>query len=120
LRVVTTDLVRVCRRDEVAQRDVRRASVGRSCVALFVWQGRVYAIEDECPHRGARLSGSYVDADGFVACPEHGWEFRVDTGEGRGGWEGHVDCFEVVERDGDVYVRVRAPGGPPAPMEAGG
>jgi nitrite reductase/ring-hydroxylating ferredoxin subunit len=100
-------LKRVCSRREVLDGEIRRASVGTRCVALFAWQGRVFAVEDECPHAGARLSASFCDADGYVTCPEHGWEFHVATGQRRDDLGGEVECFEVVERDGEVFVRLR-------------
>src|SRR5262249_17489679 len=55
------------------------------------------------------------DADGFVACPEHGWEFRVDTGEGRGGWGGRGGGVGGGGRGGGGGVRVWGARGGGAP-----
>ena len=41
--------------------------------------GRVVALSDICPHRGARLSEGRCHFPGTVACPYHGWMFD-DTG----------------------------------------
>jgi len=37
--------------------------------------GHVTAIQDVCPHRGARLSEGRCHYRGTVACPYHGWVF---------------------------------------------
>ena len=37
--------------------------------------GHVAAIQDVCPHRGARLSEGKCHYRGTVACPYHGWVF---------------------------------------------
>jgi 3-phenylpropionate/trans-cinnamate dioxygenase ferredoxin subunit len=102
---VSEALHRVCSVREARERLVRRASVAGRCVALFVWNERVFAIEDECPHAGGRLSESFCDADGYVTCPEHAWEFHVSDGRRRDDLGGQVECFDVVEQDGSIYVR---------------
>src|SRR5579885_1333106 len=38
-------------------------------------KGNVVAIQDVCPHRGARLSEGDCHWKGTVACPYHGWVF---------------------------------------------
>ena len=96
---------RVGARADIETRRIRRVQVGSQWVALHVWNGVVRAIGDECPHRGGTLSIGTVKDDGYVECPEHGWEFHLVTGKGRDDWEGCVARFEVIERDGDVFVR---------------
>jgi nitrite reductase/ring-hydroxylating ferredoxin subunit len=91
-------------RRDVESRKLRRARVGVRWVALHVWNGRVWAIGDECPHRGATLGNGIVDDDGFVECPEHGWQYHVETGRGREDWEGCVARFDVREENGQVLV----------------
>lgn len=44
--------------------------------------GRVYALSDRCPHRGARLSQGkcLYPGTGTLSCPYHGWTFSGETG----------------------------------------
>jgi phenylpropionate dioxygenase-like ring-hydroxylating dioxygenase large terminal subunit len=49
-------------------------------LCVFKGQGKIYALTDICPHRGARLSEGDCHYDGTIACPYHGWVF---DGEGR-------------------------------------
>jgi phenylpropionate dioxygenase-like ring-hydroxylating dioxygenase large terminal subunit len=79
-------------------------------------QGRVWALEDRCPHRGAPLSAGRLNAKG-LACPYHGWTFDADgiCRDMPGLTEAtpppvRVPAFAVVERDGLVWVSARLPG----------
>lgn len=49
-------------------------------VALFKIDGKIYAIDNECPHAGGPLSEGFV-RDGVVTCPWHNWEFKLKTGK---------------------------------------
>ena len=39
--------------------------------------GKVVALKDKCPHRGAALSLGTVQGD-CIQCPYHGWQFQTD------------------------------------------
>lgn len=39
--------------------------------------GKIVALEDRCPHRGAALSKGRVEGN-FIRCPYHGWKFQAD------------------------------------------
>lgn len=66
---------------ELARRLGRRPRqvwlVGERVVLFRGEGGRVGALLDRCPHRGATLSLGRV-VDGCVECPFHGWRFSVD------------------------------------------
>ena len=49
-------------------------------VALFNVDGRFYAIDGTCTHRGGPLSEGELDGT-VVTCPLHGARFDVTTGE---------------------------------------
>jgi len=49
-------------------------------IAIFYDEGKVYAIDDLCTHRGASLSeGAVVNKE--VRCPWHGAKFSLETGK---------------------------------------
>lgn len=73
--------------------------------------GRVLALEDRCPHRGAPLSAGRMAGDALV-CPYHGWSFGADgqcrampgaPGEAPLGTV-RANAWQVEERDGIVWV----------------
>ncbi len=72
----------VCDIDDIPMlgaRIVRRRSGGD--IALFRTEGdAVFALDDRCAHKGGPLSQGIVHGD-RVACPLHGWNFSLDTGE---------------------------------------
>jgi nitrite reductase (NADH) small subunit len=54
-------------------------SIGNLEIALFNLAGTFYAINDQCPHRGASLADGFVEA-GRVLCPWHLFDFDLQTG----------------------------------------
>ncbi|MBH02124.1 MAG: hypothetical protein CL469_05610 [Acidimicrobiaceae bacterium] len=68
--------------------------------------GRLYAIEDKCSHADTPLSEGRLS--GFqVNCPLHGASFDVRDGTHSGppAYTG-VRCFEIVEDDSGVTVKI--------------
>jgi nitrite reductase/ring-hydroxylating ferredoxin subunit len=99
---------RAATRAEVVARGALRVQLGGRWVALLVWQGRVHAVDDRCPHRGASLADGIVE-NGAVACLEHGWEYDLASGKGLRAWEGCVEVFPVEERGDEIWVQVTPP-----------
>ncbi len=103
------DWIRVATRAQIVQAQGLGVRVGDRRVALHVYRDRVYAVQDQCPHRGAPLAAGCVGEDGFLACFDHGWEYDLATGRGRGGWEGCLEQFACREEDGAVLVQEKEP-----------
>src|SRR5207244_9269572 len=64
---------------DLAEGEARTVEVGNKLLAVFLDNGRYFAIDDVCPHMGASLSGGYVE-EGIVTCPWHAWRFRLADG----------------------------------------
>lgn len=67
----------ICPSSFVGERPVSLRRLGRK---IAVWRdaaGKLHALEDHCPHRGAPLSQGVVLGD-RLACPYHGVEVRCD------------------------------------------
>ncbi|GAA1947926.1 Rieske (2Fe-2S) protein [Nocardioides panacihumi] len=86
----------VARAADLADGEKMAVEVGGRSVAIFNVRGTFYGLLNRCPHRGADLCagrflprvtaavpGEYhYDTDQtFLACPWHGWEFDVTTGQ---------------------------------------
>ena len=82
---------------------------------LVFWRdtsGRVTAMADKCPHRGAQLSLGKIK-DGHIQCPFHGFEYNAAGGielipaNGRAGAKTEVfQCRTRVVREGHGFVWV--------------
>jgi nitrite reductase/ring-hydroxylating ferredoxin subunit len=78
--------------------------IGGHPVALFVQGGRVFAVDDACPHAGGSL-GMGIAQGAEVTCPWHGMHFDLETGASTDGLD---DCTRVhrtrINDDGGVEV----------------
>jgi nitrite reductase/ring-hydroxylating ferredoxin subunit len=62
--------------------------------------GQFYALDGNCPHRGAPLAHGALH-DHTLVCPWHGWEFDCRTGEGDCG---DVAAVAVTIREDCIYL----------------
>lgn len=84
------------RLDEFPPGERRIVEAGRRSIGVFRVGDRFYAVNNHCPHQGGPLClgrtvpwvtstapGDYrVDTDdALVACPWHGWEYDLATGQ---------------------------------------
>jgi 3-phenylpropionate/trans-cinnamate dioxygenase ferredoxin subunit len=74
-------------------------------VALFHVDGRLYAIDDSCPHAGASLAMAKLDGT-TVTCRAHGLRFDLGSGCMRGGAGLQVRTYPVRVRDGRIEVDI--------------
>ncbi len=72
--------VTVAKVGDIPPNSGRAFPVGDQLVAVFnLGEGRYAAINDICPHQGASLAEGDL-CEETVACPWHGWRFRVTDG----------------------------------------
>ncbi len=65
--------------DEIKEGCAKVVSVNGEDVAVFKHEGRFYAIQHTCPHKGGPLGEGSLDGS-VVTCPWHGWKFDIKTG----------------------------------------
>ena len=93
---------------EVAPGEGRRVEVAGHEICLWNVDGRLMAVGDRCPHRGASLGEEgYLDADGRIVCSWHAWVFSPETGARHGG-EGCLPVYPVRVREGRIEVGIAA------------
>ncbi|MBR0565053.1 aromatic ring-hydroxylating dioxygenase subunit alpha [Azoarcus sp. L1K30] len=97
-----------CTPDEIADKPLGRRICGEPIAFYRGPEGRVAAVEDWCPHRGAPLSLGYVDK-GKLVCGYHGLEMGCDgktvhmPGQRVRGFPA-IRTYPVVERHGFIWV----------------
>ena len=66
---------------------------------------RVFAIRNECPHKGGPLTEGIVHGHS-VTCPLHNWVISLETGLAQGADDGAVETIPVrVEGDRVLILR---------------
>ena len=78
------------------------AAEGRTILVLHD-EGRIYALDNRCPHMGFPLSRGTV-RDGILTCHWHHAKFDLAGGCTLDPFADDVPSFPVEERDGVVYV----------------
>ena len=79
-------------------------------IALFNIDGKLYAIDNICPHQGGPLSEGYVEG-ATVTCPWHAWCFKLDDGHMTLGAFATVDVFDVAVEGSKISVNPTPRGG---------
>ncbi|MBE2254355.1 MAG: Rieske 2Fe-2S domain-containing protein [Myxococcus sp.] len=101
-----TDFVDVGPSSAVPEQGRHVVTAGGHSIALVRVEGRVYGVDNRCPHRDGELGQG--DLDGFhLFCPLHAWVFDVRDGRGFFPRGAEVACFEVKEEHGRLLVALR-------------
>jgi len=95
--------VRIAKKSDIPEGQGKKFDVQGRDIAVFRVDGKFYAIDDFCPHRGGPLSEGWV-AGTVVTCPLHGWEFDVTTGKTPINPAAKVNCFQVKVEGDDVFI----------------
>lgn len=97
---------------------------GRS-IGVFNVGGEIFAVRNRCAHQGGPLCDGAVlsalraevlpsgkvreywdETTPVVACPWHGWEYDLDTGQCIADRRLRLEAVEVRVRDGEAYLVV--------------
>ena len=77
-------------------------------ISVFKVDGRVFAIDNRCPHEGYPLAEGTVDGDCVVTCNWHNWKFRLEDGDCLMGGD-HVRSYPTRTGDGYAWVDLSDP-----------
>ena len=93
----------VARVEDVPPGGARVVRAGEQDVALFHCEDGFYATQAECLHMGGPVGRGKLEGC-VVACPWHGWQYDVRTGENEFDRALRLETYEVVVEDGEVKV----------------
>ncbi len=79
---------------------------GREIGIFRLEDDRVFAINNQCPHKGGPLSQGIVYGD-KVACPLHSWKISLVDGKAEEPDVGETACFNTRVEDGMVYLELK-------------
>jgi nitrite reductase (NADH) small subunit len=77
---------------------------GREIAVFHLRDGRVYATQAHCPHRGGPLADGLTDG-ASVVCPLHDRIFSLATGEGIGN-ACKINVYPTHIGDGTIFVDI--------------
>ncbi|HVI84743.1 MAG TPA: Rieske (2Fe-2S) protein, partial [bacterium] len=97
--------VRAARVDDVRAAGCLSVQVQGHVLGLFSDRGRIYAVDNRCPHMGFPLDRGTVK-DGILTCHWHHARFELASGGTFDQFAGDVRSFPVEIRDGEVWVDV--------------
>ena len=101
-----SNLVRICSVGEApAEGNVGEYLAGKLTVCLAKLNGKISALDNECPHHGGPLGEGTIE-DGKVVCPWHAYAFDLTTGLCA---DARLPCarvYEVTVAGDDVLVKV--------------
>lgn len=81
-------------------------------VMLAKVEGKIYAMNNVCTHRGAPLNQGELGMAGadahLLTCPWHGAHFDIRTGKVYEDtpWARDTNAYEVEVKDGEVYIEI--------------
>ncbi|NNE67802.1 MAG: Rieske 2Fe-2S domain-containing protein [Pyrinomonadaceae bacterium] len=91
--------------EDLPEGRVTSVTAGHQGLCISHFEGEFAALDNKCPHQGGPLGEGSIE-NGFLRCPWHGWDFHPTTGQSPGGFDDHLDRFEVEVREDGVYVAV--------------
>jgi nitrite reductase/ring-hydroxylating ferredoxin subunit len=113
---------RICSSDKIKDNTLQLFTVDDTEIVVGRRNGKLFAFNNSCPHRGASLSKGELKGDNIV-CYMHGYEFNVFTGklENMKSWKkqdtwleqnpewrkaGDLVLYPVSETNGSIFVDV--------------
>ncbi|HMP90763.1 MAG TPA: NAD(P)H-dependent oxidoreductase [Kiritimatiellia bacterium] len=85
---------------------IQQIKVDNVAIALTYRNGEFAAISGLCGHVGGPLGDGTVNAEDYVVCPWHGWQFHRVTGAARPGIPAAVPRHDVKVENGDLFVNL--------------
>ena len=83
-------------------------TVKKYTVAIFIYDSKVYAVDNRCPHMGFPLNQGTVK-DGILTCHWHHARFDLMNGGTFDQWAGDVTSFPVeIRNENEVWIDISA------------
>ncbi|HMF67023.1 MAG TPA: Rieske (2Fe-2S) protein [Phyllobacterium sp.] len=116
----------VCSTAELIEGNVRIVASGSREIGVIRQKGQCYAYLNRCPHQGGPVcegvrmpkvetvlndelqffGHTFSEDVDHIVCPWHGYEYNLETGVCIGDAALRLKRYELVEREGGIYVVV--------------
>ncbi|MEA2976752.1 MAG: hypothetical protein QOF19_2272 [Alphaproteobacteria bacterium] len=90
--------------EDIPEGKGRAFKAGKATVAVFRSNGKFFAINNRCVHKGASMcEGELTEGGTVVRCPWHNWAFDLASGEHCYDANEKIRTYEV-KMDGDQVI----------------
>ncbi|MCW4005226.1 MAG: Rieske (2Fe-2S) protein [Candidatus Bathyarchaeota archaeon] len=90
---------------ELTEGSMKLVRVDGEPVLLIRTKGKIYAIDNRCPHMSCGFSGGALDGD-VIICPCHDWRFNLETSEYEEDPDMKLLKYEWKIKAGKIYVKL--------------
>lgn len=99
------DWKRVCTTTDLPSGEIKQFETeDGSPVLLLHSDTSFFACQAICPHLDTPLAEGLFDGS-TLTCHQHLWQWDIETGEAKGLAEMPLECYEIKEEDGALFVR---------------
>jgi nitrite reductase/ring-hydroxylating ferredoxin subunit len=95
--------MRAAKKDDVPAGSIREFQLDGKTIAVANVDGKLYAINNTCLHRGGPLGQGVLEGK-LVTCPWHGWQYDVSSGKVATNPAVGVECYAIEIRGEDIFV----------------
>lgn len=97
--------VKVASKKEIRSGGGKVVDVNGKSIALMNDNGKFFAVENECKHRGGPLGEGSCE-NGIVTCPWHAWKYDLKTGENDFDKNVKLETYEVKVEGENILIKV--------------
>ncbi len=90
---------------ELQEGKMQLVSVEGTPVLIIKQQGKIFTINNRCPHMACGFSGGTLDGL-VIVCPCHDWRFDLETGEYEDGPGFKLTKYDWKIESGKIWVKL--------------
>ena len=90
---------------ELNDNSMKLISVDGVPILLVKVSGKIFAIDNRCPHQGCGFSGGTLDGS-VIVCPCHDWRFDLESGEYEEEPTMKLVKYEWIVKEGRIWVKL--------------
>jgi nitrite reductase/ring-hydroxylating ferredoxin subunit len=105
----------VCNLSDLTEGQGREVFIGGQVLAIFLWEGEVFAIDGMCAHQGGPIAQGRLSKQNragqlnhvystCVTCPWHGWQYDLANGQNMLTGKKMLSCYHTEIRDDQVWI----------------
>ena len=101
------ELVKVAAVNDIQPGTAKIVEAAGEHIAVFNVNGKFYALNNTCLHRGGPIGEGFVDdAELTVECPWHGWTYHMESGENTADSSKKLRTYTVKVQGSDLFLEL--------------